>query len=404
MLYRLHVLNGPLRGQQVTVGPEPVTVGRDGACDLVIPDAEVALHHAVFEHREHGLFVRDLGAMGRVLVNRREQREARLKHGDVVELAHTRLLVQAVVQSETPAPQQLRQQLRLARWVALLTLFCVVTVAALLIPRHLPRRPPPGPAVPPVTNTVRVTTTVPVTNTVRVTTMVPVTNTVPVVMVVTSPPPTAELRQMHEELEIVREAMRLLATRTAAPPVVVTVTAAPPPVVKLPAVPPAVVSSALPPVVLKVVPPVAVPPAPVAEPLATVPLVQIVTVEQQRLPAPSAFEDLRLLHITLALVASNAPQATTCTVRTDFFDEDEYSGRIAPTEALTPRAELHPEPLHSGSPITLTASYAVPAGLRDRQLAAGRKVRYAGYRVRVYAGAALQAEEIHPRWLLEGKP
>jgi len=225
-----------------------------------------------------------------------------------------------------------------------------------------------------------------------------------VLMVVTSPPPTAELRQMHEELEIVREAMRLLATRTSAPPVVVTVTAAPPSVVKLPVVPPAVVPSASPPVVPTVVPPATVPPVLSAEPLAKAPLVQIVTVEQQRLPAPSAFEDLRLLHITLALVASNAAPSAPLTVKSDFFDEDEYSGRIAPTEALTPRAELHPEPLHSGAPVTLTASYAVPAGLRGRQLEAGRKVRYAGYRVRVYAGAALQAEEIHPRWLLEGKP
>ena len=75
MLFRLHVLNGPLRGQQVTVGPEPLTVGQGLDCDLVIPDAELAARHAVFEHRETGLFVRDLGAMGRVLVNRRERRE-----------------------------------------------------------------------------------------------------------------------------------------------------------------------------------------------------------------------------------------------------------------------------------------------------------------------------------------
>jgi hypothetical protein len=378
MLFRLHVLNGPLRGQQVTVGPEPLLVGQGLDCDLVIPDTELAARHAVFEHRETGLFVRDLGAMGRVLVNRREQRIARLKHGDVVELARTRLLVQAVVQTETPAPLQLKHQLQVARWLALLTLLCVVALVALLLPRHFLSRRPVRPAMLPVTNTVRVMTSV------------PVTNMVPVLMVVTSPPPTAELRKMHEELEIVREAMRLLAARTAAPPVVVTVTSAPP-------------AAAVPPVAT--VPPTVVPPAAApAEPVAAQPRVKIVSVEPQRLPAPAEFEDLRLLTITIAPVASNAPPLTAVSVKTDFFDEDEYSGRIAPTEALTPRAELRPEGGLGAGPITVTASYAVPAGLRDRQLLAGRKVRYAGYRIRVYAGGALQAEDIHPRWLLESRP
>ena len=372
MLFRLHVLNGPLRGQQVTVGPEPLTVGQGLDCDLVIPDAELAVRHAVFEHRGTGLFVRDLGAMGRVLVNRREQREARLKHGDVVELARTRLLVQAVVQTETPAPLRLKHQLQVARWLALLTLLCVVAVVALLLPRHFLSRPPVWPAMLPVTNTIRVTTTV------------------PVLMVVTSPPPTAELRKMHEELEIVREAMRLLAARSAAPPVVVTVTSAPPAAVAPP---------------VAVLPPAVVPPAVApAEPTAAQPRVKIVSVEPQRLPAPSEFEDLRLLNITIAPAASHAPPLTAVSVKTDFFDEDEYTGRIAPTEALTPRAELRPEGGLGDGPITVTASYAVPAGLRDRQLLAGRKVRYAGYRIRVYAGGALQAEDIHPRWLLESRP
>ena len=367
MIFRLHILNGPLRGQQITVGPEPLTVGRGSDCELEINDAEIALHHAVFEHRENGLFVRDLGAMGRVLVNRREQREAKLKHGDIVELAHLRLLVQAVVQSELPGPFQLKRQLQLARWVALLTVLCVVAVAALMIPRHS-SRPPPAPVLPPVTNTV------------------------PVVMVVTSAPPTAELDKMREELEIVREAMRLLAARTSAPPVVVTVTAAPPVLVT----PPPTVAIK-PPVVVSLAPPL-------SGKTAAQPLFKIVSIEQQRLPAPSAFEDLRLLHIVIASATSNALPADGILLKTEFFDDDEVTGRVALTEALTPRAELHPEGWQGGASITLTASYAVPAGLRARQAQAGRKLRYAGYRVRVFAGGALQAEEIHPRWLLEGTP
>ena len=309
--------------------------------------------------------------MGRVLVNRREQREAKLKHGDIVELAHLRLLVQAVVQSELPGPFQLKRQLQLARWVALLTVLCVVVVAALMIPSHSSRMPP-------------------------ALVLPPVTNTVPVVMVVTSAPPTAELDKMREELEIVREAMRLLAARTSAPPVVVTVTAAPP--VMVAKLPPVIASK--PPVVAPVVPPAPPPP----EKIVAQPLVRIVSIEQQRLPAPSAFDDLRLLHIVIASLSSNALPSDGVLLKTELFDDDETSGRVLLTEALTPRAELHPEGWQGGAPITLTASYAVPAGLRARQAQSGRKLRYAGYRVRVFAGGTLQAEEIHPRWLLEGNP
>ena len=169
-----------------------------------------------------------------------------------------------------------------------------------------------------------------------------------------------------------------------APPVVVTVTAAPP------------VTVPLPPAVLPAPPP--------PEASAVSPRVRIVAVEQQRLPAPGAFEDLRLLHITIAPAAGNVPAPASVSVKTEFFDEDEYAGHIAPTEALPPRAELHPDEWRSETPVTVTASYAVPAGLRDRQLLAGRKVRYAGYRIRVYVDGALQTAETHPRWLLEGRP
>ncbi|MCX7009155.1 MAG: FHA domain-containing protein [Kiritimatiellaeota bacterium] len=368
MLFRLHILNGPLRGQQLTVSQEPMLVGRGDDCTLVIPDPEMALHHAVFEHREAGLFVRDLGAMGRVLVNRREQHDARIKHGDVVELAQTRLLVQAVVQSETPAPLRLLREKRFARWLALLTLVVVAALAGSLIPRYLPKKPKV--AVVPL----------------------PVTNPPPVIMVVTSASPSAvELRKMREEIEIVREALRLAAARTSAPPIVVTVTSPPPRVV----VPVSVAT--------KLRPVMAQPPAP-PEKIVAHPLVKIVATDQQRLPEQAQLDELRILNITLAPTGHPAPAPATVTMKTEFFDEDQYSGQIALTEAFTPRAELHPEAWHGESPITLTASYAVPAGLRDRQLRAGRKVRYAGYRIRVYVAGALQAEQTYPRWLLEGSP
>ena len=86
MIYRLIVLTGPLKGQRITVDPEPMTIGRQEECDIQLPDNEVALHHARLEHRGAELFIRDLGSMNKVILNKREVQETRLKHGDILEL------------------------------------------------------------------------------------------------------------------------------------------------------------------------------------------------------------------------------------------------------------------------------------------------------------------------------
>ena len=100
MMYRLIVLTGPLTGQRITVDKAPMTIGRDPECAIVLPDDEVARRHAVLEHRDDGFLIRDLGSMNRILVNKREVRESRLKHGDMIEIGRTRFLIQALVQAE----------------------------------------------------------------------------------------------------------------------------------------------------------------------------------------------------------------------------------------------------------------------------------------------------------------
>jgi len=103
MIYRLIALNGPLKGQRITIDPEPMTLGRDSECCIEIPDNEVALKHARLEHRGNELFIHDLGSMNKVILNKKEVQDARLKHGDIIELGRTRLLVEAVVQAEVQA-------------------------------------------------------------------------------------------------------------------------------------------------------------------------------------------------------------------------------------------------------------------------------------------------------------
>ncbi len=100
MLYRLIFLNTDLKGQRITVDTAPMTIGRDPDCGIVLKDDEVSRKHALLEHKPEGLFIHDLGSMNRILVNNREVREKRLKHGDSVMLGRTKLLVQAVVRAE----------------------------------------------------------------------------------------------------------------------------------------------------------------------------------------------------------------------------------------------------------------------------------------------------------------
>jgi hypothetical protein len=126
MIYRLIVLTGPLKGQRITIDPEPMVIGRQEECDIQLPDNEVALNHAQLEHRGAELFIRDLGSMNKVILNKREVQETRLKHGDILELGRTRLLVQAIVQAEVqelasaPATEIRSQKRRLALAASLL--------------------------------------------------------------------------------------------------------------------------------------------------------------------------------------------------------------------------------------------------------------------------------------------
>ncbi len=128
MIYRLIVLTGPLKGQRITIDPEPMVIGRQEECDIQLPDNEVALHHAQLEHRGAELFIRDLGSMNKVILNKREVQETRLKHGDILELGRTRLLVQAIVQAEVqelpsnPSNHRPKQKKKLALAAAILVL------------------------------------------------------------------------------------------------------------------------------------------------------------------------------------------------------------------------------------------------------------------------------------------
>ncbi len=103
MMYRLIALNGAEAGLRWSVSSTPLTIGRDPSCEVRLTDSEVAARHAVVKTDGDSLHIRDLGSMNRILVNRHEVREARLKHGDTIEIGLTRLMVEALVQADVAA-------------------------------------------------------------------------------------------------------------------------------------------------------------------------------------------------------------------------------------------------------------------------------------------------------------
>lgn len=133
MMYRLIVLNGPLMNQRVSVDPAPMLIGRDPACHICVPDEEMAREHAQIEHREDGLYITDLGSMNRILVNKREVREAKLKHGDMIEVGRTRFLVQALVQAEVEGARRKARRRKQWRGVGVAV---VVVLGAVVVVNH----------------------------------------------------------------------------------------------------------------------------------------------------------------------------------------------------------------------------------------------------------------------------
>ena len=136
MIYRLIILNGDRRGEQITLTQAPMIIGRAETCDIRFNDPEIALSHAEITHTPDGLYIRDLGSMNRLLINNREVRAAHPKHGDVVEVGHTRFLVQAYVQAEVTGKVEEEIKDEDKRWrIAGGVLLLLVIAVIIFIPR-----------------------------------------------------------------------------------------------------------------------------------------------------------------------------------------------------------------------------------------------------------------------------
>lgn len=81
--------NGSLEGQQWLID-HSLVIGRDAACDIVIPDRQVSRRHAQISPTENGVILEDLGSKNGTYLNNQLLSEAvKLKEADEIAIALT---------------------------------------------------------------------------------------------------------------------------------------------------------------------------------------------------------------------------------------------------------------------------------------------------------------------------
>ncbi len=136
MIYRLIILNGDRRNEHITITPTPMTIGRAATCEIRLNDPEIAMNHAEIVHKPDGLHIRDLGSMNRLLINHKEVRDTYPNHGDVLEIGHTRALIQAYVQAEVQGEEDEDEKAeRRKSWLIASGLIIFVVGLLFFIPR-----------------------------------------------------------------------------------------------------------------------------------------------------------------------------------------------------------------------------------------------------------------------------
>ncbi len=437
MIYRIIFLSGPRTGERVTVTEQPMCVGRDPECVVHAPDNEMALRHAEVFQKGDELFIRDLGSMNKILVNKREVHESRLKHGDEFELGRTRFVVQALVQAEVNGRRAPRRR-RAAAWAIAASMMLVLGLA--LSARYVPRDPDAPVETsglqPPPTNPAVVT---------RSTPPVP-------------PALTEDLRLLREDLRAIQDTVRTLNPPTPPPPAVLP-TLTPPPAPRTPKEEAAELIGAAREAIagghfteadrllahIQYIAPDFLPAyeerarlfekqgrtgeaaaqwsevlrrstespiyqKAVAERIrlsqavaqqtqpADAP-VRIASIQPTRFPAGEDFDEMRVLKIILATEPDQRLDPDRVRVEALFYDRDRVSGDVAPTAGRVTVQPIDAAAVNSAGEYLLTATYVIPKGLRAEQAAAGAERVYHGYHVRVLRGDVTVDERAQPNAL-----
>jgi len=429
MMYRLIVLTGELKNQRITVEPEPMTIGRDEDCTVSVQDEEMARKHACIEHREDGLYIRDLGSMNKILVNKREVRQTRLQHGDMIEIGRTRFLVQALVQAEIDGKREISPRRKQWRAVGALVVFVLGLVVAMNILVQ-PGAMEEVSAAPVETADIALESQLG--------------------PVLPDPRVSEDLRLVREDLAAIRESMRLLTnmqTSSEPEPIVITPEALHEKAMTMledaraavlegkvvkadelysgvqilePDFYPAYGERArlferrgMPhkaveqwAVVVEANPSPELFEQAVGEKLRLQRKMQeegqagrtqlrLAAVDQRRMLTSEEYDEVRILKFSIKPQSPDLfidPESVEIDV--EFFDEDE-DGTIRPTDALVPKKQFRVEgKWKPGEEKSFTATYEVPRGRRGG-------ARYCGYRIRVLYDGALQDVQAKPKTLIK---
>ncbi len=85
--------SGPLSGQRWVIS-EPVLIGRDAECDIVVPDRQISRHHARFTPLPEGVLLEDLDSKNGTHRNGQRVEEPIILHdGDIVQIALAQELI-----------------------------------------------------------------------------------------------------------------------------------------------------------------------------------------------------------------------------------------------------------------------------------------------------------------------
>ncbi|MEI6167441.1 MAG: FHA domain-containing protein [bacterium] len=405
MIYRLIILSGDRRGEQITLTREPMIIGRAATCEIRLSDPEIALSHAEIAHPDDGIFIRDLGSMNRLLINNREVHEAHLKHGDVVEVGHTRFLIQAYVQAEVERESEAEDQEEKANrrkpWIFGGGMILLVGFLLIFIPRcehHIlaPRVPPVKPA--PVQRP-------------QPTALPEVKPPTPAVSNALPPPETVKKQPVETPRPAEPRAAMTVKEPPPAEPVVIKPVITPPPEPTPEKAPPREKANPASAVIAasekeledatRVLSGIGttrttnaiLTPVPISPPATN--LIKIASVEINKFPETDQFREMRLL--TIRLIATElqkelSPEAVK--VEVIFVNQDTHSGQLIPASPQGTPANVSVQGKWLATEQkTAVASYVVLA----TQPPTVRTSRYYGFHISVYYQGILQAELSQPR-------
>jgi len=85
------VRHGPNAGSSYRLDQPSTAIGRHPDSDVFLDDITVSRRHVVVDRTDDGYLLRDVGSLNGTYVNRKRVDEARLRHGDEVQVGRYRL-------------------------------------------------------------------------------------------------------------------------------------------------------------------------------------------------------------------------------------------------------------------------------------------------------------------------